>query len=417
MFKKLFSFMFIALCSILLVSCKGDETVELKTKSMFGGTDPHVEAYQSLIAEFEKENEVKVKDNSATSDEVWKTSVLSDFYSGIEPDVLFYFTGATAKPLVTNDYVVSVADIRKEYPEFAKNVADSVMDPYAVPIKGFVEGVFVNTALFTGDLAPYLTKEVWTWADYLDIAVKMNAKNIIPFAFGATDVPHYWIEHTVLGSIGPNAFADVKKSITDNETKWVTGLKLINKLAELDWFGPTKGQQDNTTANQLFLEGKAAMLLDGSWFAGQITNTTVIKPASTIMMPFPAIPTAEGGKNEVYMQSGFTSGFYISKSAWNNPQKRELCVKFIEKMTSKDAITKFVESGGIPADSTVQLSNQTKLQLSMNTMPARTVSATLPLSDACKAQTFSELVNAANHIITGNEAGIKAALQSFSGKQ
>ncbi|MDD4001047.1 MAG: extracellular solute-binding protein, partial [Bacilli bacterium] len=210
---------------------------------------------------------------------------------------------------------------------------------------------------------------------------------------------------------------DIKGSITDNESKWVSGLKLINKVADLDWFGPTKGQQDNTTANQLFLEGKAAMILDGSWFAGQVTSKTTVKPDKTIMMPFPAIPASEGGKNEVYMQSGFTSGFYISKKAWENPDKRDLCVKFIEKMTSKEAITKFVESGGIPADTSVQLSNQAKLQLSMNTMPSRTVSATLPLSDACKAQTFPELVNAANHIITGNEAGIKAAIASFSSKQ
>ncbi|MDD3999481.1 MAG: extracellular solute-binding protein, partial [Bacilli bacterium] len=273
MFKKLFSLLFIVLCSVLLVSCDNTE-VELKTKSMFGGTDPHVEAYQALIGEFEEENGVRVNDNSATSDEVWKTSVLSDFYSGIQPDVLFYFTGATAKPLITNDYVVSIADIRKEYPDFAKNIADSVMDPYAVPIKGFVEGVFVNTALFTGDLASYLEKDVWTWDDYLAIAEKLIAKEIIPFALGATDVPHYWIEHTILGTLGPSAFSDIKGSITDNESKWVSGLKLINKVADLDWFGPTKGQQDNTTANQLFLEGKAAMILDGSWFAGQVTSKT-----------------------------------------------------------------------------------------------------------------------------------------------
>lgn len=416
MTKKILSFLFLAFLSVLLVSCNKKE-VELKTMSMFGGTDPHVEAYEGLLAEFEKEHNIIINDSSATSDEIWKTSVISTFYSGTEPDVLFYFTGQTAKPLIDNKKVVSIAEIRKEYPEFAKNISESVMDPYAVPLKGFVEGVFVNTELFTGDLAPYLEKDVWTWDDYHTIAEKLIAAGKVPFALGASDVPHYWIEHLVLGMIGPSAFTDIKGSITNNESDWVKGLKLFNHFAELGWFGPTKGNQEHTAAETLFKSGDAAMILDGSWFAGNFSETTTVKASKMKMMPFPAIPTSQGGKNEVYMQSGFTSGFYISMKAWNDPVKRDLAVKLVEKMTSTAAITKFAESGGIPADSKVELSEQTNLQVSMNSMPGRTKSATLPLSDASKAGTFSELVKASNSYITANEAEIKEALGKFANMQ
>jgi len=411
--KKFLSVVFLSLLVVLLVSCKGSADVELKTMSMFGGTDPHVETYEGLIADFEAENDITINDSSATSDEIWKTSVIASFYSGNDPDVLFYFTGAIAKPLIDNRKVVSIAEIREEYPNFAKNISDSVMDPYAVPLKGFVEGVFVNTELFTGDLAPYLNKDVWTWEDYHDIAEKLIAKDVVPFALGATDVPHYWIEHLVLGTLGADAFKNVKGSITDDQADWVTALKKFNYFANLGWFGPTNGNQQHTEAETLFKSADAAMILDGSWFAGNFNETTTVKASKMKMMPFPAIPTSEGGKNQVFMQSGFTSGFYISKKAWDNPNKRDAAVKLVELMTSTAAIADFAKSGGIPADTEVELSDQSNLQLSMNTMPGRTATATLPLSDAAKAGSFSELVKASNDYLTANDTGIIDALTAF----
>lgn len=414
--RKLLSLVLFSLFVIMIAGCgKGD--VEIKTMSMFGGTDPHAETYEALLAAFEKKHDVTITDNSATSDEIWKTSVLTAFYSGVEPDVLFYFTGEVAKPLVTNDYVVSIEEIRKEYPDYAKNISDSVMDPYAVPLKGFVEGVFVNTELFTDDLAPYLEKDVWTWDDYHEIANKLIAKNITPFAFGATDVPHYWIEHTVLGILGPTAFTDIKGSIENHENEWVKALKLINYFAEQGWYGPTKGNQEHSAAEATFKDGKAAMILDGSWLAGSFDETTTVKASKMIMMPFPAIPTSKGGKNEIYMQSGFTSGFYISRKAWEDKSKRDLAVKLVESMINTEAIKDFCKSGGIPADPKVEIPNQNNLQVSMNSMPAKTVSATLPLSDSAKSGSFTELVKAANYYITGNDTGIKAALDAFLEKQ
>lgn len=416
MYRRIFSVLFFVLLGFLLVSCDGDR-VELKTISMFGGTDPHTETYKALIAEFEKEHNVKVNDSSATSDEYWKSAVIGAFYSGNDPDVLFFFTGATAKPLVDNNLVVSIADIREEYPDYAKNISDSVIDPYAVTLKGFVEGVFVNTELFTGDLASYLEKDVWTWQDYHEIAEKLIAKDIIPFALGATDVPHYWIEHLVLGTLGPDAFTNIKDSIAEHEDAWVEALKKFNYFAELGWFGPTKGNQEHAMAEATFKDAQAAMILDGSWFAGNFDENTKVKASKLKMMPFPAIPTSEGGKNKVYMQSGFTSGFYISRKAWDDPKKRELCVKFVEMMTKAESIAKYCAVGGIPADPTVELANQTNLQISMNSMPARTAEATLPLSDAAKAGTFIHLVSASNDFLTANEAAIKTALKTFADAQ
>ncbi|MGL5676540.1 MAG: extracellular solute-binding protein, partial [Cellulosilyticaceae bacterium] len=100
--------------------------VTLKTVSMFGGTDPHAEFYQKLQADFQAANSnVTIEDESATADPAWKSAVATDFAAGNEPDVIFYFTEAQAKPLVDGGKVVSIDEIRTVDPEYGKNIADS----------------------------------------------------------------------------------------------------------------------------------------------------------------------------------------------------------------------------------------------------------------------------------------------------
>ena len=421
------------LATLALASCGGGNSNELKTMSMFGGADAHAPAYEALIAEFEKENNIDVKDNSAQADETWKTGVISAFKSGNDPDVLFYFTGADAKPLVDGNYVVPVSEIRKAYPDYAKNIGDGVLDPYAVTLKGFVEGLFVNTdVLKAADLKAYADKETWTWEDFLAVCDALKAKEVTPVALGAINVPHYWIEHLVFGMAGLEnyktipAAADLKAATGEGNTaadKWVKGLKMFNTLAERGVFGATKGNQKEDVSSKQFKDGKAAMQLDGSWFAGQMLpdkdgNVTVANHNNVKMIPFPAIPTSEGGSGKVNLQSGFTSGFFISRKAWNNPEKREAAVKFVEKMTCTSSVARFCkEAGGVPADASVVIDGLTPLQKSMNTMTARTQVNSLPLSNMCKAGTFDTLVAAAPDYLLGKLDKIQAALEKFASQQ
>ena len=91
-----------------------DETkaVELSVVTSYGGDDGNRGNYEAAIKAYEEASGNKVLDASATSNEEWKAKVMSDFESGTEPDVLFYFSnadsdaivnGALADPSVTMD--------------------------------------------------------------------------------------------------------------------------------------------------------------------------------------------------------------------------------------------------------------------------------------------------------------------------
>ena len=91
-------------------------------------------------------------DTSATSDVTFKTRVITDFETGSEPDVLFFFNGADANSFIEAGKVVSIDEIRKEYPDYAGNMNDDLITAslvdgkkYAVPVNGFWEAMFVNT--------------------------------------------------------------------------------------------------------------------------------------------------------------------------------------------------------------------------------------------------------------------------------
>lgn len=100
--------------------------------------------------------------------------VLTDFETGAEPDVLFFFTDADAEPFIEADKVVDIASIRAEYPDYAANMRDSMMavaadgKSYAVPSSGFWENMFVNTKVLVDDESIIVEglRQVLDWEAY-----------------------------------------------------------------------------------------------------------------------------------------------------------------------------------------------------------------------------------------------------------
>ena len=92
----------------------------------------------------------------------------------------------------------------------------------------------------------------------------------------------------------------------------------------------------------MFYDKQAAMILDGSWIVGGIKD-----PDTTTVLP---VPCAPGGKKDPSdIIGGFSSGFYISKKAWDDPARRDAAVKFVQYMTSNEAIAMFAKVAGAPA--------------------------------------------------------------------
>ena len=124
--------------------------VTLNVVTSYGGDDGNRKNFEAAVKAYEEAPGNKINDGSATSNEEWKAKVLTDFETGSEPDVLFFFTNADAEPFITANKVVSIDEIRAEYPDYAANMKESMMATaadgkhYSVPSSGFWENMFVN---------------------------------------------------------------------------------------------------------------------------------------------------------------------------------------------------------------------------------------------------------------------------------
>lgn len=392
--------------------------VTLKTVSMFGGTDPQAEVYQGINEQFMKDNDwVTIEDDSQSSDEEWKASVAADFAVGNEPDVIQFFTDATANDVLAANKFVTIEEIQKEYPEYAQDIkADALAitaNPdgvqRAVPTTGYWEGLFCNKDLFD----QYDLELPTDWDSMVTAINTFKENGIIPIACSLNNVPHYWIEFLMLYAAGPDEYTQIPETAPEG---WVKGLETFKTLRDLGAFPEDTDTVDNDYTGQLFLNKQAAMQLDGSWFSGQITDTD-----NTVVVAFPGV---EGQKADAgSMIGGISSGFYITKKAWDDPDKREAAVKFVEAHTNKDSIQKYWESTGAianPAAEVTAPSDLNALQKSAMEYTNAASSISTPTDSRLGQEPYAVLTSNVVKISTGAvsaEDVINEALEVYVQKQ
>lgn len=322
----------------------GGNAVTLKTVSMFAGTDPNAEVYQAISKEFtDKYPNVTLEDDSQPAGEEWKQKVVADFAVGNEPDVLQFFTYAVADTVVDTGKLMTIEDIRAEYPNYAIDTKPDVLDgaknydgvERAVPTTGFWEGLFCNKDLFD----QYGVALPTDWESFKTAVEVFNENDIIPVAVSLNEVPHYWIEYLMLSASGVEEYTSIPETAPQG---WVDGLNTLQTLREMGAFPEDTDTVSNDYVGELFKTKKAAMQLEGNWYIGGITDTD-----NTVVVPFPGVENAKAEKTD--MIGGVSSGFYITKKAWEDPDKREAAVNFVMAQTSNPGIQRYWLKGGAVA--------------------------------------------------------------------
>ena len=263
---------------------KAAEPTEITVVTSYGGDDGNRQNYENAVASYQEATGNTVMDASATSNEEWKAKVLTDFETGTEPDVLFFFTNADAEPFIEAGKVVDIATIRETYPEYADNMKDSMMAAaadgknYAVPSSGFWENMFVNKKVLA-DCNIEVPGPDYTWDQFLADCQTIKDKGYTPIAVSLFEVPHYWFEFVLMnnGTMAnqlevPAVDADGKLVEDAVSEKWVNGLNDMKDLYEKGFFPENTLTAKDADTVQLFAEGEAAFLIDGSWKVGHFVD-------------------------------------------------------------------------------------------------------------------------------------------------
>lgn len=326
-------------CFALLLALLGlavpARAVSLRTVSAFGGTDASALVYVELLREYEAQTGNVVEDSSGTSDESWKAGVLSDFAAGNEPDILFFFAcSADSAPILRK--MVPISEINAAYPGLdlpesgILREADGAV--YAIPLRPYFEGLFVNSDLFDRYGAPLPD----TWAHLEEAIAIFNEAGVVPIAVSLSDIPHYLAECAVLAAATPRDFTARPTRIDEVPQSWYRGMELIRRLYTLGAFPENALSTSETVTSELFRQKQAAMQIDGSWFVNSLPEESM---DSTVVMPMPSL---DGGDSAII--GGVSMGFYLTRRVWDDPTRRDAAVALLDWLTRPNHIRRLAAS-------------------------------------------------------------------------
>lgn len=403
--------------------------VELNVTTTFAGEDGNAQNFKNAVDAWCAETGNSVADTSATSDETFKTRVITDFETGSEPDVLFFFNGADANSFIEAGKVVSIDDIRAEYPDYAGNmnddlITDSLVDgkKYAVPVNGFWEAMFVNTEVL--DAAGVSVPGAgYTWDQFLEDCQKIKDAGYAPIACALGNIPHYWWEFAIFNHTSPATHLNVPTSVDSEQGQaWVAGMEDIKALYEAGYFPENTLSATDDETFAMFTEGKAAFLIDGSWKVGGIVNACQSDPEDPSTLDADKLAkfdvTYVPGMNDrkaTDLIGGLSMGYYITTKAWEDPEKRDAAVSFVSYMTSDELVPVFAQhtASALKNAPAVDESAFNPLQVKAMAMMSGVTSLTGAVQDIfqgdCRVSTFDGMPE----IVTGRVDAIDAVAEGI----
>lgn len=386
-----------------------EEPVTLKTVSMYAEEDPNTIVYQSINEEFVEENEnIYIEDNSQISSQNWKALIAADFAVDNEPDVIQFFTDGNASEVLKADKFVTVEEIRKVYPDYAKDTLEVALEAAknpdgimrAVPTTGYWEGLYCNKDLFD----KYGLSLPNDWESFLKAIEVFRENDIIPVAATLSEIPHYWVEHLLLFESEEEGYLKVPKAVPQD---WIDALERLKWLKEQGAFPDNVMTIDGAYAKDLFNKKKAAMQLEGSWCLNSIPDQE-----NTVVCAFPAPEGAKAEEGSII--AGISSGFYITKRAWNDPAKRDAAVKFVMAHTCKEAVQRYWQGVGQAATEVEAQENMTPLEISGMEFSQSAKKIYTPSDSRLSQASYSILVAGVAEVVSGSKDAKELLLEVFT---
>ena len=405
----------VLMLSLVSVAAFADKAVTLNVVTSYGGDDGNRKNFENAVKAYEESTGNKVNDGSATSNEEWKAKVLTDFETGSEPDVLFYFTNADAEPFISAGKVVSLEEIRTEYPDYAGNMKDSMMavaadgKQYAVPSSGYWENMFVNKKVLE-DCGVAVPGPDYTWDQFLADCETIKEAGYTPIACSLVEVPHYWFEFTVMNNGTVENHLDVPAAADDAAAaKWAAGLNDIKALYEAGYFPANTLTASDAETVELFNSGEAAYLIDGSWKVGYFTeNAEDLNDFAIAYVP------GKGERSASEAIGGISMGYFITTKAWNDPDKREAAVEFVSQLTSDEVLSTFVTTEVTALVNGAKPEGLNPLQQSAADANANITAIAGAVQDSLTAEARGDLFANVQNVVTGKMSAEDAVASAIA---
>lgn len=216
---------------------------------------------------------------------------------------------------------------------------------YRLPSSLRITGVYYNKNQFLD----FGVKEPKNWPEFQEVCAKIKAQGVYPMVMAGKHAENYFAFGwgTVPYAVGGKEYIDdtyYQKPNIYLANSFVVFLERLEEFAKNGYLHPGTASFDHTQSQMEFLQGKAAMITNGTWIANEMKDVAP-KDFKWGFMPFPG--NDPGGKRVL---SAPSSGMgYIWK---NKPTLVKQWVKeFNLWLFNLDVQLQSAKAGGIPSRS------------------------------------------------------------------
>lgn len=221
----------------------------------------------------------------------YNATLRTQLETGTGPDLFFVRSFATGRELFDQGYIASLKDlpgINDNFTEASRAPWSTESgEPYAVPIIAVSHGIYYNQDIFEANGLSVPA----TWEDLMADAKKLKDAGVIPFANGTKDawdinevVMMQLIPSNIGGFDGRMAYLNGERCFNDADM-----VAAFQRIKDLTPYLPAGFEATSYyDAQQLFAQGQAAMMFDGSWSTGGFEKDATDFKWSVFYAPPPA---------------------------------------------------------------------------------------------------------------------------------
>jgi multiple sugar transport system substrate-binding protein len=328
-----------------------DDVIEIEYWQYF--FEPRVDAMDMLIEQFEAENpDVKVIHNSEIPYADYRDKIAASAPAGVGPDVVTLFYGWIPS-FIDAGYLVPLPqdEFEHEWIEsyFSPMVSESkFMDEYwAIPTAVRSLALFWNKDLFEAagldpEVPPATLEEFVEMAQALTVYDgDADIYNIVtqgyPPELAGQD--HHWFREVLVRQFGGVPYSDDNRTVLWNSEEACEAFAYLTAF-EGEFMTGSNELYDGGT--QSFINGTAALHIDGSFRLGTIANNN-----PDLNYGVAELPVGPNGEHHTF-GSYWTHG--ITRRAAEDEARMEASIRFLKFITTAAAGTLWVENvGELPA--------------------------------------------------------------------
>lgn len=328
---------------------KAPEKVKLSLWHNYTGDDLRAKTMRETIDTFKKDHPNIELDVQAIPPDGYRARLKTVAAANEMPDLFVMWPGVMTKEFVGGDLLQPINSLLDSKPDWKNGFMPNSFTDFTIDGKIYsapmalspTSMLFYNKTLFD----KYNVQPPKTWDDLMKLVDTFKKEKITPIALGNKAA---WVaQSSILSSLADRvtgtdwflkAVAGEGAKFTDPE--FVQALTYLQQLSKAGAFQDGFNSIDNTQMEQMFAQGKAAMMIDGGW---ALTNLAANASKEALDgMRVTVLPSVPGGKGDPNSLSGVVgTGLGLSKKV--EGARKDAAYQLIYAMASPETQKKTLE--------------------------------------------------------------------------